>query len=123
MHRWEEPILMIEILLVVRDTFCSHNTWSSQVKKHQTDLCVFACGFVIAVCIQQVRKQQTLFLFLACLLPLLSAPEVRSVNEGLHQLLPPNNKYWSTKAINTVIAGAPRFVGNYALWMLLNPPL
>lgn len=40
----------------------------------------------------------------------------------VHQPLPPDNKYQSTKPINTVIAGAHRFAGNYALWMFLNPP-
>lgn len=40
----------------------------------------------------------------------------------VHQPLPPDNKHHSTKPINTVIAGAHRFAGNYALWMFLNPP-
>lgn len=35
--------------------------------------------------------------------------------------MPPDNKYQSTKPINTVIAGEHRFAGNYALWMVLNP--
>lgn len=39
----------------------------------------------------------------------------------VHQPLPPDNKYQSTKPINTVIVGAHRFAGNYALWMFLKP--
>ncbi len=40
----------------------------------------------------------------------------------VHQPWPPDNKYQPTKPINTVIAGARRFAGNYALWMFLYPP-
>lgn len=42
----------------------------------------------------------------------------------VHKPLPPNNKYLSTKPIDTVDSRyALRSVVNYALWMFLNPPI
>ncbi len=90
-------------------------------------LCVFASmcdclrvhAGILQVCMCENNKLFFFFLLVYFHCFLLQRWEVLM---RVHQPLPPDNKYQSTKPINTVIAGAHRFAGNYALWMFLNPP-
>ena len=80
-------------------------------------ICVYVCPCVFAVCVW--KKLFVLFSLVYFYCFLLQRWEALM---RVHQHLPPDNKYQSTKPINSVIAGEHRFVGNYALRMVLNPP-